>query len=131
MTAKKHERRQFDVALKMGAVRRMHARVALKTTLAEFARDQEVHRTSCARGHDRINARKQEDRIPAVHHSLTGCSEPSKSGPIQGQRVRDVRPVERQSAQVACCRQRMRYVMEGLPTKCLRFDEAEHLRTIN
>ena len=37
--AKKRERRQFDAAFKMEAVRRMRERLALKVSLAEISRD--------------------------------------------------------------------------------------------
>jgi transposase len=37
--AKKRERRQFDAAFKIEAVRRMHERLVLKVPLAQIARD--------------------------------------------------------------------------------------------
>ena len=40
--ARKRERRQFDAAFKMEAVRRMQERLALKISLAEIARDLDV-----------------------------------------------------------------------------------------
>ena len=77
--ARKRERRQFDAAFKVEAVRRMHERLALKVPLSEISRDLQVRPEQLrvwakrlAEGKDQATGDvfPGEGRLPSADHEL-------------------------------------------------------------